>query len=258
MLHNLISTADHPDAILAEFLDNYRHLRQRKNGNALYHEILSFSPEDRPHLTPAILEDLTRHYIQLRCPDALVYARAHLDTDHPHVHLLISANNLGAVRPHRLSRTAFGRAKQELEQYQKKHYPQIRHSLAQTNAKSPPERRSESELNRRLARGGRHSRKAQIRQLMQETLVVSDSVSSFATQIRLLGFDLYRRGNTVGVVDQAANRRYRLRTLGLLDAYEELVRRLASTPEPQKSRRLADLAQLRSRTSPIPPSRTLE
>ena len=73
---------DQPGTILAELLDNYRLLRKRKNGNALYHEILSFSSKDRPDLTPAILDDLTRQYIQLRCPDALVYAKAHLDTDH--------------------------------------------------------------------------------------------------------------------------------------------------------------------------------
>ena len=120
-----------------------RHLPARRNGVVLYHEILSFHPEDRERLTPALLEDLARQWLALRAPQALAYGRVHYDRGHVHVHLLLSANGVHSPRRIRLSRAAFGRAKRELERYQIEHYPQLVHSRQQIpRAIRPPNRQT--------------------------------------------------------------------------------------------------------------------
>ncbi len=105
VLHNLHSDGNDLAAIHSEFLDNSRYLPPRKNGNVLYHEILSFADFDKPSVTPSILEDLTRQYLELRAPYALAYTKAHFETDCPHMHIIISANALESTRRLRLSRS---------------------------------------------------------------------------------------------------------------------------------------------------------
>ena len=56
ILQNLNTNEEDLKAIERAFLDNSRYLPPRKNGNVLYHEILSFSDLDRNRATPAILE----------------------------------------------------------------------------------------------------------------------------------------------------------------------------------------------------------
>ena len=130
--HNLNSDAGDLAAIHREFLENYRYLPRRKNGNVLYHEVLSFSDLDRPNVTPSIAEDLTRKYLDLRAPFALAYAQGHFhesEGECPHIHIMISANNRESTRRVSLSRAEFAKVKQRLEQYQKTHYPTLEHSV---------------------------------------------------------------------------------------------------------------------------------
>ena len=113
LLHNLLNRQDDLAAIRREFNSNAQLLPPRKNGNVLYHEILSFGGGDKPALTRTVQEDLTRRYLDLRAPYALAYAKAHYNTDCPHVHLLISANNIGAKQRLRLSKQRFRQIQRE-------------------------------------------------------------------------------------------------------------------------------------------------
>ena len=92
---------------------------------------------DRERVTPAILEDLTRRYLELRAPYALGYARAHLDTDSPHVHIVLSANNVDSSKRLRLSSPRFAAIKRDIERQQLAVYPELRHSQAQHLGKKP-------------------------------------------------------------------------------------------------------------------------
>ena len=241
--HNLQATECDLAAIHREFLDNSRYLPPRKNGNVLYHEVLSFSDLDQPGLTPAILESLTRKYLELRAPYALAYAKAHLETDCPHVHVMISANNVGSSRRLRLSRAEFARVKRELEEYQRQEYPLLTHSLVFDRERSRQgvrQRRNESERDRRLAKkeAREPSRKEMIRDLVAEQLVLARSAQGFALRLKTLGLQLYRRGRQFGVLDlvghsdtSAPGRRYRLSTLGLQDQFQKALRQWQVLPE---------------------------
>ncbi len=270
LLHNLQIHQDDPAAIRGEFNTNAHLLPARKNGNVLYHEILSFGEGDSSALTPAIQEDLTRRYLDLRAPYALAYAKAHYDTDCPHVHLLISANNVGASQRLRLSKQHFRQIQRELEQYQKKRYPFLTNSLAQgrrsRRSRQPRgdrevrETRSEQERRRRLGRGDRSpSRKETIREVIASELAVARSGPDCYRRLLDHGLRLYRRGKTIGIEDlegcrisdpSVKGRKYRLKTLGLADTFERV--RAGWRRLPEQLRSLADSTQCEQQHSRTP------
>ncbi len=245
--HNLTSDTDDIPSVHREFLDNYRYLPARKNGNVLYHEILSFSDLDQKDVTPSIVEELTLKYLDLRAPFALAYAQAHFETDCPHVHIMISANKAGSHRRLSLSRAKFARVKRDLEQYQQDRFPFLEHSVVLDRSRKQRnqgrrirQRRNESERDRRLTKQQCKdpSRKQQIRDLVAEQLVVARSANGFALRLKVLGLQLYRRGKKFGVQDFTAcsdtsisGRRYRLKTLGLEDHFHKAIRQWKVLPK---------------------------
>lgn len=91
--HNLL--ARDPELIRAEFEQNGKLLRRRKNGVYLYHEIISItrSEDACPELQKKRLREIAERYILERCPDCLVFGNLHEDQAHSfHYHLMISAN----------------------------------------------------------------------------------------------------------------------------------------------------------------------
>ena len=169
-LHNLQAQEHDLDGIRREFFANAGYLKRRKNGNVLYHEILSFGEGDRESVTVPMMEDLVRRYLELRAPYALAYARAHFNTECPHVHVVISANNVGSSRRLRLSRREFRSIQREVERYQRERYPFLEHSVAQGGVKVKS--RSQSASSRlRLSRGEREKKRRGVRSSTRKEMV---------------------------------------------------------------------------------------
>ena len=129
VFHNLKVFKNNPKLVSKEFRKNSDRCLKRKNGVYLYHDILSFSDRDTNRLTPEIMQDLASRYIELRANNSLAYGKIHLDTECPHVHLMISGNLLGSAKKTRISKAKFKQIKIELERYQKSRYPFLEHSL---------------------------------------------------------------------------------------------------------------------------------
>ena len=109
-LHNMPSAvATEPESIVKAFTVNDSFRKVRKGGVGMYHEILSFAPEDRERLMKnvSILYDMAAEYIRLRAPNALAMAKAHLDKKHVHIHVLLSSNERGTSKSVRLSKAEF-------------------------------------------------------------------------------------------------------------------------------------------------------
>ncbi len=106
--HDIVNIAD-------EFLQNSRLANQRKNGVLIYHEVISFSPEENEKISDVMLLDVAEEYLKLRAPAALAYAKVHRDTENPHVHIVISSNNKQSRQKIRISKTEFRNIKQEME-----------------------------------------------------------------------------------------------------------------------------------------------
>ena len=100
-----------------------------KNSIVCYHDILSFHLNDKQHLDEAILRDLTEQYIQIRCPDAVVFAKPHLHNKNLHIHILISGSDYKSKKLTRLSDAKWNKVRKDIEKYQKEQYPELQHSL---------------------------------------------------------------------------------------------------------------------------------
>lgn len=200
LLHNL-EAGDLP-GIHWQFFSNAQRLPKRRNGNILYHEILSFHGDDR--LTPAAIEDLVQVYLDLRAPYALAYARPHYDTSNPHVHVLISANEAGSNKRLRLARKEFAQIKERVEEYQRERYPELQRSIVHS-----------AEKKKERLRG----RKQELRERVGEVLERSATFVDFVTGLAEARFSFYVRGQTPGVVDERDGKRYRLKTIALAESF---------------------------------------
>ena len=103
--HNTFSN-DPGDALLV-IQDNAIHLKARKNGNSMYHEILSITREDGMQLPEqkAALRNITARYIEQRAPNSVAFAAIHDDHEgHIHSHIMLSANELGSSKKVRITR----------------------------------------------------------------------------------------------------------------------------------------------------------
>ena len=76
VFHNLVPDEDVAD-IVHQFKENDTYRKKRKNGIALYHEVMSFHAGDTDDLSPEMLQDLANKYLEMRAPDALAFASVH-------------------------------------------------------------------------------------------------------------------------------------------------------------------------------------
>ncbi|MBI3713351.1 MAG: relaxase/mobilization nuclease domain-containing protein, partial [Burkholderiales bacterium] len=113
--------------IIRHFEENARHLAFRKNGNVLYHEFISFSAGHylRQAELTNIVADIGQEYLRLRAPEQLAYGVVHFDTEHIHLHLMISANSVGRSERVRLSKKVFADIQKQLESFVLERYPDM-------------------------------------------------------------------------------------------------------------------------------------
>lgn len=254
LVHNLRADGRDLAAVNRAFAANAAHAPQRRNGIALYHEVLSLSGADAA--TPAMLYDLAAHYLALRAPQSLAYGRVHTDGANPHIHLVISANLRGRSKKLRLSRARFADIKRDLERYQRQRYPALTHSVVFASPEparpapqgsgeapgAPPVRgRREWELIRRKRRQGRSEgrTKAALAEIVSGQLTASTSAAAFRRCLVDAGIEPYERGGRLAGI-RYHGRKYRLATLGLAEAELDHAERIWD----RSPARLSDLADL--------------
>lgn len=243
ILHNFRSQGDDIKEIEGEFDNNYQYCQKRSNGVVLFHEVMSFSEEDRDFITEEILEDMGRRYIEKRAYNALVYAKVHLDRSNPHIHFIISGNLLESSKKLRLSKARFHNIKRELEQYQLEKYPFLDKSIAT---------REEREKRGLAVKGKRKGRKEQEqvrRQGREEQILLQFlecinalTYDEYLDRLSAAGLQEYWRGKTPGIIDLSINKKHRLKTLGVLEEYKRSLARWKMQME-----RLKDLRSDRGR-----------
>lgn len=211
-----------------EFLDNSRCCRKRTNGVVLYHEVLAFSGKDREYISADILTDLASKFLELRARGAMAYGVIHFEHENPHVHFVISGNLMSDSKKLRLSKGEFHQVKRKLEKYQRERYPELENSVVfqRGNIGKNKTTRQEQERSRRLKSESRKfpSRKEAAKEKLVYCLL-AHTQNEFRKRIHVCDFNWYARGKTVGVQDLETGRKYRLKTLGLLEQYQETLSR---------------------------------
>ncbi len=240
--HNFFGSERMSEAeIVAEFEENFRLLEARKNGNVLYHEILSFSSGYRAQGNDLeqMVADIGQEYLRERAPDQLAYGVIHRGTDHIHLHLMISANEAGKSDRVRLSKKEFAEAQKRVERYAIERYP----DLAQTkiyDRERPKERlKTDAQEQAMKARTGAPSRKEQVKATMHQIFARANSYQELAELSKASGISFYQRGKTVGVIvkePDGTERKHRLATLGVEEHYQATNERLSQEQQKPKDK----------------------
>ena len=191
-----------------QFKENEK-LRLRKRKDTVYcpHEILSWHRDDAGKVTLEKLDDMTREYIKLRNPKGMFIAIPHFDRDHYHMHICTSGIEYRTGHSMRLSKSAFGKLKLDIQKFQKERFPEFEKSVVNHGAKS---KRRGKELE-----NIKHDEKDKryISAILKTCYKKANSVKSFESLIQDSGLITYRRGGRLsGLIFN--ERRYRLSKLG--------------------------------------------
>lgn len=216
--------------ILDEFQRNATRLKERKNGNVLYHEILSFSkgyslPE---HELVRSVTDIGQEYLRQRATDQLAFGAVHRDTDHIHLHLMISANEVGKSERVRLSKKDFADIQKSVETYTLQHYPELAQTRVYDKTRSSERLKTVTHEQAMKARTGAQSQKEVLKAQLHQLFERARSQEDLKSLLRDARMTTYTRGKNLGVVVRDADgqeRKHRFSTLGLDAHYLATVER---------------------------------
>ena len=231
--HNLAGRK--PQTIRAEFERNGELLKQRKNGNYLFHEIISITRAKglSAEQQKSRLQEIAQEYINARCPENLVYGGLHQDKDHSyHMHLMISANRVGNEKRQQLSKHQFRQIQVKLEEHVLQHYPELEQKLAIGKRSDRGRSKGEAELERRTK--SRPKREV-ILERVQTAFDTSNDRDSLLDALGHHNLELYVRGKTLGVIDHETGKKHRLKTLDLEIADRVEIRLSGQEAEPSKT-----------------------
>lgn len=238
IIHNLYcSQSAEQDEIIKHFEDNAKFLPKRKNGNYLYHEVLTLENKhelDSKTLS-SLLTELGEIYLQERASNQLAFAYIHTDTKNHHIHFCISANELQSEKRKRLSKAKFLQVQKKLESHVLEKYPELNQSEIYNKSLSQEQMKTSSKEQAFKKRTGKLSKKEKMKNKLHGIFEQAKSIEELNNLLAENGFKLYQRGKTVGVVNLETNRKHRLKTLGILPHYEATKSRFTAEPEQEKS-----------------------
>ncbi len=231
--HNLYSSPYHKEDLIKEFLENAHYLKRARGKNYLYHEIISLNKNNLSlKEQQKILTDLVSKYLSLRASEHLAFTALHKDKEHVHIHLMISSNEMMGQKRIRLSKKDFSNIQKELEQYVNSTYSELGTTKHYQKGKSLA--KSKNAEQQREQRTVKPSNKERVQALLKELFELSDSKNSLKSHMATVGIEFYTRGKTVGVIFEG--KKYRLKTLGLLEEYEKVVEKLEQEKEQQEEK----------------------
>jgi len=241
-----------PEAIADEFARNARFIGKRRNGNYLYHEILSLDTRacGQSREVKEKLRLLALDYVERRCPRNLVYGALHQDHEgHLHYHLMISANEKESTRRHRLPKARYETIKQETERLAREQYPELKQDrimeLAPDERRARREQRKVRQPSRKAQemekRGARLTKKEALAQELRSLMAYAGSQREFERLLKDKGYAFYTRGKTIGIrplegADGKKPKAHRFATLGVADEYSAFLDRVEPVLEDDPDR----------------------
>lgn len=229
--HNLYATKDKD--IIREFLNNARFVRSRKNGNYLFHEVISITKSSNLTLEEEKqrLLDIIKVYVQKRCDRNLVTGYLHDEKENNvHYHLMISSNEVDSPVNQRLTKFEFDRAKRETEKYVISTYPELEQDILISASKEQRKQRNSNKAAEVMRKGGRLEKKEKVTQALKGILAQAKGMKELFELLAQNNIEMYNRGNAIGFITTSDNKKYRLRTLGLETEFKEFEAQALKTP----------------------------
>jgi len=216
------------EEIVQCFRDNAKLLSKRRGGNVLYHEILSFkrmegvSVETYQHR----MVDICDQYLATRASKLMGFAKMHVEKDHVHMHIMLTANEIGSSRRYRLSKGKFLEIQKQIELYVLDRYPELEQVAGYT--KDTHDKSWSDKEYHLKERTHKPSQKDKHRAFLQKLFAMTSSYEELAKQCQDHDMEFYERGKHTVVV--ISGRKYRLKTLGVDLDYQTMINRLKKPP----------------------------
>ena len=224
IFHNLRSKE--VEAAAKEFKANDAYRAKGRGQVKMYHEWLSFHPEDAGKIDDYLLRDVAEKYIEIRGSNALCYCRPHTDNSNIHIHFVFSGSEVKSTKTLRQDNAEFMRCRREIENYQMKNYPELVHSVVYLKEKEKIKRKEQDKNTRKQAefrlkmKTDRPTEKEAATETVKEIYRSVSGEAEFLKEIEAKGYELYfRRGKAEGLLitnpSTGKQRKYRFSTLGL-------------------------------------------
>jgi len=185
-----------------------------------------------------------RQYIELHGKDNIYLASSHHDKEHIHLYIVMSSIKYLTGESNRISRQEFKEIKLALDTYQKNKYPELVNSLPD-HGKSKNVQLNDLEKSLQIS-DRKLSQNKEVLETVQAVFDRSKSVDNFLSELKSEGYATYMRGGKVYGIEDASERHYRFKTLGIdLNKLEEKDRQ--AQVEAKQLQELAELRDLKSR-----------
>lgn len=226
--HNIRSGSQ--EDIIEEFLKNSQHIKTRKNGVYMYHEVLSLSkgsklPKQRQK---EILKEIVSEYIKARADKNLVYAVLHDEPNrYLHYHIAISSNERNKQKKLRLPKESFKALKRQTEKYVLQNFPELEQKpTIQTQRPKQIEKISQKGIEQKR-RTGELPQREQVKENLGEVLRSKTKQEFFEKlQKYKLGLNEPGKRKYISFKDLTTGRNHRVNTLGLSDQFREMSDRI--------------------------------
>lgn len=227
-VRNMYSNPQNRKELIKEFYQNAKHIENSRGKVFMYHELLSLEKNDLPlEKQKEILYDLAMKYLELRASEQLSLGVIHQDKEHIHIHLMISANKCMDNKRVRLSKKEFSNIQKNLELYKNQKYLELNESkLYQSKKDISKSKKNEQEIKYKRKET---TMKDKLKEFFAELFEKSTSRLHFENQLKNLGYELYEKGNTIGV--SYKNKNYRLKTLSVEKKFKDMFKRFEKTKE---------------------------
>ncbi len=219
---NMYADAYSNRELIKEFMENAKYLDKSRGRVYLYHEVLSLENVALDSQRASeLLYDLANSYVDRRAKNQMVFAVVHQDSNNPHLHLVISANEVSGNKRVRLSKKELSSIQASLETYKNRHYAS---ELGESYRYGKAKDRSKSTRKEQEMKSHREtlSQKEQIKADLEDIFIRATTRKAMENALRFKSYRLYSKGNSTGVIYDS--KKYRLKTLGLDKIYENTVK----------------------------------
>ncbi len=228
------------ESILDEFHRNAQLLRKRKNGNYLYHEIISFTRGKQlsEKEQKKIIRETCIRFANERANNCLVFGGLHTDKDNQlHMHLMISANQLNQTKRHSISTKQYDTCKRNAESYILERHPE----MEQAKLMSKPRTYRDD--------------KEQLKEAIQKELETAQTIDEFYSNLKEAGFSYKVRGRTHSFVVEKTGKAHRIKTLGFEAEYFNFLMnhggKIKADPQPRKRNPKPDYSQAKGKVDSV-------
>jgi hypothetical protein len=195
--------------IIEEFKTNEAfRLYKRKDSVLIYHDIISFAPQNQKAVTTDILKAFAKKYTAVRAPNTLAVVVAHRGkTSHTHLHAVVAGVTLNGLSS-RISKAKFKNVKLELERFQEQ-YPQLAQSAIEH---IKPVQQAQTKSVERFKQS-RQTNKETMYTILEEAYTKALSEDDFLHQLKAKQYEPYYRNSKLqGVISQG--QKYRFSRIG--------------------------------------------